>query len=316
VPAGVLKEGANVILIRVEDTGGGGGMNGPQENMKLTTGVNEHALNSEWSYKIQSLQAAESAAIGPNDYPTLLFNAMINPLIPYAVKGAIWYQGESNAGRAYQYRKAFPLMITDWRKHWGYDFPFLFVQLASFVAGDPNGSQGSTWAELREAQTMTLDLPNTGMAVTTDIGEAHDIHPRNKQDVGKRLAAAALYQVYGQEIVHSGPTFATMKKEGNKIILSFNNKGGGLMAKDKYGYLKGFEIAGSDQQFKYAKAHIENNQVVVYQDGITDPAAVRYAWADNPEDANLYNKEGFPAVPFRTDTWKGITENAKFSFSR
>jgi sialate O-acetylesterase len=258
----------------------------------------------------------ENGGVGPNAYPTLLFNAMVNPLIPYGIKGAIWYQGESNADRAYQYRKAFPLMITDWRKHWGYDFPFLFVQLASFVAGDPNGSQGSAWAELREAQAMTLSLPNTGMAVTTDIGEAHDIHPRNKQDVGKRLAAAALYKVYGEELVYSGPTFASMKKDGNRITLSFNDKGSGLMAKDKYGYLKGFEIAGADQQFRYAKAHIENNQVVVYQDGLTDPVAVRYAWADNPEDANLYNKEGFPAAPFRTDNWKGITENGKFSFAK
>ena len=155
---------------------------------------------------------------------------------------------------------------------------------------------------------MTLALPHTGMAVTTDIGEAKDIHPRNKQDVGKRLAAIALHDVYGKNIEFSGPVYQSMKVEGNNIRISFTHVGSGLLAKDKYGYLKGFEVAGSDQKFHYAKAWIEGNTVVVSSDQVSNPVAVHFAWADNPEDANLFNKDGFPAVPFRTDTWKGITD--------
>ncbi len=254
-----------------------------------------------------------TAALGPNSYPTLLFNGMINPILNYSIRGVLWYQGESNAGRAYQYRKAFPLMIQDWRNHFKQgDFPFYFVQLASFNASNGNSRLGSAWAELREAQTMTLSLPNTGMAVTTDIGEANDIHPRNKQDVGKRLAAIALNQLYQQKQVDGGPVFQSMNAEGDKIRITFTGTGSGLMVKDKYGYLKGFEIAGDDQKFSYAKAMIEGNEVVVFCEAVARPVAVRFAWADNPDDANLFNKEGFPAVPFRTDRWKGVTEAAKF----
>jgi sialate O-acetylesterase len=246
-----------------------------------------------------------------------LFNAMINPLIPYTIEGAIWYQGEANAGRAYQYRKAFPLMITDWRKHWNEgDFPFYFVQLASWNADNGNSAKGSTWAELREAQTKTLSLPNTGMAVTTDIGNAVDIHPKNKQDVGKRLAAIALHNVYEKNIVYRGPVYQSMQIDGNKIILSFTNTGSGLMVKDKYGYLKGFEVAGADKQFHFAKAYINGDKVIVFDDSVNAPVAVRYGWADDAGDDNLYNKEGFPASPFRTDEWKGITEDDKFSIAQ
>ncbi len=312
IPAGVLKEGRNVIAVRVDDTGGGGGIYGEAKDLKITIGTHATTLAGDWHYNVEKL-SANSSAVGPNSYPTLLFNAMLNPLFNYGIAGALWYQGESNAGRAYQYRTAFPLMITDWRNHFKQgDFPFYFVQLASFNSDNGNSERGSTWAELREAQTMTLSLPNTGMAVTTDIGEANDIHPRNKQDVGKRLAAIALNKVYGQQIVYSGPTYQSMKVEGNKVRLAFANVGSGLLVKDKYGYLKGFEIAGSDQKFSYAKAWVEGNEVVVSTDIMTTPVAVRFAWADNPDDANLFNKEGFPAVPFRTDNWKGITENSKF----
>jgi sialate O-acetylesterase len=205
-------------------------------------------------------------------------------------------------------------MITDWRKHWGQgDFPFYFVQLASFNAGNGNSEKGSSWAELREAQTSTLSLPNTGMAVTTDIGEANDIHPRNKLDVGKRLAALALNKTYNKNNVDSGPVYKSMQVRGDKIVITFDNTGSGLMVKDRYGYLKGFEIAGADKQFHYAKASIDGNTVVVYQDNLKNPVAVRFGWADEASDTNLYNAEGFPAVPFRTDTWKGITEEGKFS---
>lgn len=314
IPPGVLKEGRNVIAVRVDDTGGGGGLYGEAADMKLTTASNAiTTLVGDWSFNVESIMSGNNS-VGPNEYPTLLFNAMLNPIINYGIEGAIWYQGESNAGRAYQYRTAFPLMIKDWRNHFKQgDFPFYFVQLANFNAGNGTTEHGSTWAELREAQTLTLSMPNTGMAVTTDIGNPKDIHPRNKQDVGKRLAAIALTKVYQQSNVYSGPMYKSMKVEGNTIQLTFTEIGSGLMATDKYGYVKGFEVAGDDQKFKYAKAWIEGNYILVSTEGISNPAAVRYAWADNPEDANLYNKEGFPASPFRSDAWKGITEGAKFN---
>ena len=316
IPAGILKEGKNVIAVRVEDTGGGGGIYGDSSDMKLTIGTQSIPLFGDWLFRVESITGG-SASVGPNSYPTLLYNAMVNPLIPYAMEGVIWYQGEANAGRAYQYRKAFPLMINDWRKHWNEgDFPFYFVQLASWNADNGNSAKGSTWAELREAQTMTLSLPNTGMAVTTDIGNAADIHPKDKQDVGKRLAAIALHNVYKKDIVFSGPMYQSMRTDGNKIIVSFTQTGSGLMVKDKYGYLKGFEVAGADKQFHYAKAFIDGDKVVVYNDSVSAPVAVHYNWADFADDGNLFNKEGFPASPFRTDSWKGITEENKFTIGQ
>jgi sialate O-acetylesterase len=278
--------------------------------MKIIIDNKPESLAGDWSFHIESIM--QSSSVGPNDYPTLLFNAMVKPLIPYAMRGVIWYQGEANAGRAYQYRQAFPLMIKDWRRHWGSDFPFYFVQLASFNAGNGNSKNGSTWAELREAQTLTLSLPNTGMAVTTDIGNATDIHPKNKQDVGKRLAAIALHDVYGKNMVNSGPAYQSMQTTGNTVILSFKNIGSGLMAKTNDGNLSGFEIAGDDKIFYRAKAFIKADKVIVSSDAVSHPVAVRFGWVDNAGDDNLFNKEGFPAVPFRTDKWKGITEAAKF----
>lgn len=247
-----------------------------------------------------------------NIYPSLLYNGMINPLIPYAIKGVLWYQGESNAGRAYQYQKSFPLMITDWRSRWKQgDFPFYFVQLASFEASHGTSEKGSEWAELREAQTKTLSLPNTGMAVTLDIGDTKDIHPANKKDVGLRLAAIALDRQYGKEREYSGPVYSSMKAEGNKVLVSFTHADG-LWVKDKYGYLKGFEVAGADQKFYYAKAEVTDGKVTVYSDSVSAPVAVRYGWADDMPEADLYNSAGLPAAPFRTDQWKGITENTKY----
>jgi sialate O-acetylesterase len=241
--------------------------------------------------------------------PAGLYNAMIAPLIPFGIQGAIWYQGESNAGRAYQYRKLFPAMIKNWRADWGQgDFPFLFVQLANFMAvkGEPSES---AWAELREAQLMTLALPNTGMAVIIDIGEANDIHPKNKQDVGKRLALWALAKTYGKKLVHSGPIYKSMEVGGNKVILHFEHVGGGLVAGGGEP-LKGFAIAGADRQFVWADARIDGDTVAVNSDKVAEPVAVRYAWADNPV-CNLYNKEGLPASPFRTDDWPGTTVDKK-----
>ena len=316
VPAGVFKPGKNIIAVRVEDTGGGGGFYGDSTMIQLKANTGTVFLGDGWSFRIAK-STGTSQGIGPNDYPCLLYNAMIQPLIPYGIRGALWYQGEANADRAFQYRTAFPLMITDWRQKWGEgNFPFYFVQLASFNAANGDSQHGSTWAELRDAQTSTLSLPNTGMAVITDIGESKDIHPKNKQDVGKRLAAIALNNVYSIPMVYSGPVFESFEVEGNKMILHFKQTGTGLMVKDKYGYIKGFEIAGTDQHFYYAKAFIKDNKVIAYADEVPLPIAVHFAWADDAGEANLFNNEGFPAVPFRTDHWKGITDDKKYLIGR
>ncbi len=236
--------------------------------------------------------------------PSGLYNGMIAPLIPYAIKGAIWYQGESNAGRAYEYRSVFPTMIRDWRDKWRQgDFPFLFVQLANYLQKKPEPVDDE-WAELREAQLMALSLPNTAMAVTIDIGEADDIHPKNKQDVGHRLCLGALAVAYGKDIVCSGPIYKSSIIEDNMVRISFDHVGGGLKAKGAK--LNGFAIAGTDRKFAWADAKIEGDEVVVWSENIPNPAAVRYAWETNP-DCNLYNKEGLPASPFRTDNWPGMT---------
>lgn len=236
--------------------------------------------------------------------PMVLYNGMIQPLVPYAIRGAIWYQGESNAARAYQYRKLFPTMIRSWREAWGQDdFPFLFVQLANFKAGQ-KAPYSSAWAELREAQTMTLSLPKTGMAVTIDIGDPKDIHPINKQDVGKRLALAARAIVHGEKIPYSGPIYEAMAVEGGKIRLRYKHTDGGLVAKN--GALKGFGIAGADQKFVDAEAAVDGDSIVVSSEKVASPVAVRYAWGDAPE-CNLYNGAGLPASPFRTDDWPGLT---------
>jgi sialate O-acetylesterase len=267
-------------------------------------------VDEQWKM-IPSFKAERNYTRSKNDAGSIIYNSMIAPITDYGIKGAIWYQGESNAGRAYQYRKSFPLMIENWRQDWGYDFPFFFVQLSSY-GGFQSSNEGSNWAELREAQTMTLQLPQTGMAVTTDIGNPDNIHPRNKQDVGKRLALSALKVAYGKDLVYSGPAYKSVAFTKAKAALSFENIGSGLMIKDKYGYLQGFEIAGSDQKFYYAKAEIQGNDILVSHPMVKDPKAVRYGWTNSPVDANLFNKEGFPASPFRTDNWKGITDGVKF----
>ncbi len=303
-----LNPGKNMIVVRVNDTGGNGGIWGDPKDQFLAIGNEKVDISGDWKFKI-SKATVGAVNIGPNSYPTLLFNGMINPILPYGIKGAIWYQGESNAGRAKQYQRIFPEMITDWRTHWNQgDFPFLFVSLANF--NPPAETPGeSDWAELREAQTKTLSLPNTGMALTIDIGEALDIHPKNKQDVGKRLALNALKVAYNKDIVYSGPMYKSVEFKVGKAFITFSETGSGLKAKDKYGYLKGFTIAGADKKFKWAKAEIVDSQtVVVFSEEIKDPKSVRYGWANNPDDVNLYNVEGLPANPFRTDDWPGITK--------
>lgn len=308
IPAGVLTAGKNVIAVRVVDNQGGGGIYGDDITMRLTIGQSVISLAGDWRFRIESIMNKEAGAMGPNDFPGILFNAMINPLLPYTIKGAIWYQGETNAGRAYEYRTAFPLMITDWRQHWKQgDFPFFFVQLSTFGAATANSNNGSNWAELREAQAMTLSLPHTGMAVTTDIGDPKDIHPKNKQDVGKRLAYIALHDVYGKQGEYMGPVYQSMNKVGDRIDISFTHTGSGWLVKDKYGYIKGFEIAGADKKFHFAKALINGNKITVWCDEVPQPVAVRYNWADDASEGNLFNKEMLPAAPFRTDNWDGVT---------
>lgn len=303
----LLKIGKNILVVRVEDIGNAGGIYGKSDAMFIKLDNKKISLAGTWKYKIG--MGYFRMDFGPNSMPSLLYNAMINPLIPFAIKGAIWYQGESNASRAYQYRSLFPNMIDNWREQWGQgDFPFFFVQLANFMVPSAMPEE-SSWAELREAQTMTLSLPNTGMATIIDIGEADDIHPRNKQDVGRRLALSALKVAYDQDIVHSGPTFKEMQIEGNKMNVSFENVGSGYYLKNKYGYLNGFSVAGEDKVFHWAKAQISGDKIIVLCDEVKKPVAIRYGWANNPDDLNLYNLEGLPAVPFRTDDWPGITIN-------
>ncbi|MGE5355308.1 MAG: sialate O-acetylesterase [Deltaproteobacteria bacterium] len=308
IPPGILKKGTNTIAIRIVDTGGGGGIYGDPENVRLKLGEKTIPLSGKWSYRVLSLMES----VEPNNFPSLCYNAMIFPLIPYPFRGVLWYQGESNAGRAYQYRTSFPLLIEDWRKKWNANFPFYFVQLATFRTSG-NSNEGCDWAELREAQSMTLNkVSNTGMCVTTDIGDPVDIHPQNKQDVGYRLSRIALNNIYGKNMIYSGPIFKSMKINGKTVILSFENIGSGLMTPDKYGYLKGFEIAGEDRVFHFARGYITENSVILESDKVINPVAVRFGWIGDASECNLFNKEGFPASPFRTDDWKTLTKNEKY----
>lgn len=302
IPPELVKGGNNTITVRVLDTGGGGGFSGPADKMYLARNGQRLSIDitGEWRYDQNQEGSFPSISSFPEE-PAILYNAMINPLLPYPIKGVIWYQGESNAGRAPQYRTLFPLLIDDWRSQWGIgDFPFLFVQLASFSA---SGSQPEDWPRLREAQLMTLSLPNTGMAVTIDIGDSTDIHPRNKQDVGYRLALAARKVAYGEKNVYSGPIYESMRVADDSVILTFDHVGEELfkLPDEK---LRGFEVAGENQQFYPAQATIiSDTEISVKASEINRPVAVRYGWRSYP-DVNLYNSEGLPASPFRTDDWE------------
>ena len=315
VPAAVTQPGLNTIAVRVTDTAGEGGFRGEPDSLRLERGDGAMLpLAEPWHYQVGlDLRNEEmpSQPPRPQDFPTVLYNAMLQPLIPYGIRGAIWYQGESNAGRAYQYRSLFAEMIRDWRAQWDQgDFPFLFVQLANFMAPQTDPGEESAWAELREAQAMALDLPNTGMAVIIDIGEADDIHPRNKTDVGERLARWALANTYGRDsLVYSGPLYRAMEQEGREIRLHFDHTGGELTTPEGEP-LMGFAIAGPDSSFVQAEAKIEDDTVVVSSPYVENPVAVRYGWANNPE-ATLYNSAGLPASPFRTDDWPGVTEGVE-----
>jgi sialate O-acetylesterase len=318
VPGSLVRAGKNVVAVRVFDRVGGGGFGGGGEPMSLApAGAQKSdalALGGAWDYKEEAVvpsrkidysKQPQQPGYANQNNPTVLYNAMLAPLVPYTIRGAIWYQGESNAGRAYQYRTLFPAMIRDWRARWGEgDFPFYFVQLANWKAR-PKDSIDSEWAELREAQTLTLQRePNTGMAVAIDIGNPDDIHPRDKLDVGLRLALWALADAYGQKVEQSGPLYDSSAVEGERVRLRFKHAAG-LKTRDGSAPV-GFYVAGSDRKFRPAEARIEGDAVVVWSDEVKSPVAVRYAWADNPA-ANLYNRENLPASPFRTDDWPGVT---------
>jgi len=269
--------------------------------------TSEQALAANPYFKFEADNLKKAIATNNNDVnvASACFNNMCAPIIPFAVKGAIWYQGEGNAGVAGQYCNLLNTMVKDWRTRWeNKDMPFLIVQLANFLA-PPVEPGPSSWGELREAQVQMLKTKNTGLALAIDIGEAADIHPKNKQDVGYRLSLAARKVAYGEDLVYSGPMYRSMSRHGNKIVIKFDHVAKGLVARG--GDLKQFAIAGADQKFYWAKAVIEGKNVVVSSDKVEKPVAVRYAWAENPEGCNLYNSENLPASPFRTDKWPGIT---------
>ncbi|MDD4592175.1 MAG: sialate O-acetylesterase [Parabacteroides sp.] len=302
VPGNLVKVGKNVITVRVFDSGGSGGFYGDPQKVFLASGEKTFNLSGSWKYSIGfNLKEITAPIITQNQsQPSQLFNAMINPLVPYAIRGAIWYQGEANVDRAKQYKLLFPLMIYDWRKQWNDDFPFYFVQLANYLKSDDK-PQPSPWAELREAQQNALSLDNTGMAVTIDIGNPDDIHPKNKQEVGRRLALLATVGIYGQQEVSSGPRYESYKIHGSKIILTFSSVGGGLKSRNRE-KISGFAVAGVDKKFYWANAEIQDKKVILSCPEVEFPISVRYGWSNNPA-CNLYNAENLPAAPFRTDDW-------------
>jgi len=299
IPENLLKEGSNIIVVRDISYIRHGGFV-PGKEYDISTGDKKINLEGEWKYKIGTVAEPLEDRLFTGKIPTGLFNAGIAPILNYRIKGVVWYQGESNTSRAFEHYDLFKLLIKDWRKNWHQgNFPFLYVQLPNFVEVNVEDTKYD-WAYFRESQLKALAIPNTGMAVTIDVGEYNDIHPKHKKPVGYRLALAAEKVAYGEKnIVYSGPIYKSMKIEGSKIVLSFSNTGSGLVAKGG-GRLKCFEICGIDDEFYPAEAKIENNKVIVFSDKVTEPVAVKYAWANNPEGVNFYNKEGLPASPFRT----------------
>lgn len=298
IDSNLLRSGRNVIAVRVVNTNSGRGGFIENKPYLITAGDESIDLSGLWQYKV----GTDMRPLAPQTFirwqPMGLYNAMIAPLLDYPITGVIWYQGESNTSDPQEYFRLFPALISNWRDKWNQgDFPFLYVQLANFM-GTQDVPSESNWAMLRQAQLKTLSVVNTAMAVTIDIGEGSDIHPSNKQDVGIRLSLAAEKLAYGRtDVVYSGPIYESMKIEGNRVVLSFEHVGSGLIAKG--GPLKYFAIAGADNKYVWANAKIEDDKVVVYSDEVENPVSVRYAWADNPEGANLYNKEGLAASPFQ-----------------
>lgn len=305
IPADVLKPGKNVFMVRVTNTAGKGGFV-PDKPYSVFADADTVDLKGTWQYKVGTAYKPfggggfGGGGISAQNQPAALYNAMVAPEVGYAIKGFCWYQGESNAGKPQEYTALLPALINDWRARWKQtDLPFLIVQLPGYMDYNYLPAE-SGWAVLREAQLKALSVPNTAMVVAIDLGEWNDIHPDNKKAVGDRMALAAYKTAYHENLVYSGPLYQSATVEGNKIVVSFTNEGGGLMANDGEP-LGEFAIAGSDKKFVWANAKIEGGKVVVWSDEVTAPQYVRYAWADNPVNPNLYNKEGLPASPFRTD---------------
>ena len=310
IPASCVKIGRNVIAVRVFDHYLDGGFaGGAPQQLKLFVKGNAKAesvpLAGTWRYKIERKIIPKASDFpkpsnpkigGKTPAPMALYNGMIHPVIPYAIRGVLWYQGESNAGAGPAYTRMLSGMIRKWREAWGSRFAFLIVQLPNFMARSNFMTHG-VWAEFREAQSDVQKVSRTGLAVTIDVGDGKDLHPKNKQDVGRRLALVALKVAYGKRIVHTGPVYRSMRIEGNRIRLRFDNVGGGIVCTGEK--LVGFAIAGADRKFVWADAKIDGETVVVCSNKIAEPKYVRYAWANNPA-CNLYNKEGLPAAPFRT----------------
>jgi len=304
LPVDLLKEGKNILMVKATNYNGKGGFV-PDKPYCLFAGNDTIDLTGYWHYKVGEVFEPRPPLpnAGPEmddqNQPTALYNAMVAPVIDYAIKGVLWYQGETNIGRAAEYAQLQPAQINNWRSKWHQDaLPFIYVQLPNYLESNYLPAE-SEWAEMREAQLKALSVPNTGMAVAIDLGEWNDIHPDNKKDVGERLALIAEKIVYGENTIHSGPIFQSAKIGGNRIIISFTNTGTGLITKDG-DELREFAIAGTDKKFVWANATIEGDKIIVSSSEVPDPVYVRYAWADNP-DVNLYNKEGLPASPFRTD---------------
>ncbi|AKC88403.1 9-O-acetylesterase [Pseudoxanthomonas suwonensis] len=310
VPAAVLRAGLNTIAVRVEDGGGGGGIAGSAAELYVEpVGGQRRSLAGDWRFRTAAVTV--SSADDKNQVDTLLYNAMVHPLLPYPLAGVIWYQGESNASEhgAYRYRELFRTLIEGWRAKWAApDMPFLWAQLAAFDSGgDRLDARGivvdSPWATLRESQSAALALPATGQAVTIDVGEADDIHPRDKRTVGQRLALAARRVAYGDDrVVHHGPVFREASAQGGELVLRFDAPGGVLAARGG-GAPQGFQVAGADRRFHPAQARIVGDRVVLRSDAVARPVVARYAWSDNPAQADLVGQDGLPASPFRSGAW-------------
>ncbi|MBF0576937.1 sialate O-acetylesterase [Dysgonomonas sp. GY617] len=300
IPLGILHEGKNSVAVRVINSIGKGGFV-EDKPYQVIVGDESIDLTGEWKYKL----GAEMKPLAPQTFfqykPMGLYNGMIAPVIDYPIKGVIWYQGEANTSKSTEYSAMLSALITDWRMKWNRaDLPFILAQLPNFMMAKEQPSE-SNWAMLREAQSKVLEIPNTGMTVNIDLGEWNDIHPLNKKEVGHRLALCAMKIAYDdKKIISSAPRYNSMVVDGNKITLSFTEIGNGFASTEK---LKGFAVAGEDKQFVWADATTEGDKVIVWSDKVKSPLAVRYAWADNPEGANLRNKEGLPSSPFRTDNW-------------
>ena len=307
VPLSALRAGRNVIAVRVEDGGGGGGIYGDTSAVYVDVGGVRRSLAGAWRFKVGKVSFQPDGQ-RINKVPTILYNRMIHPLLGFPIKGVIWYQGESNSNdmrQATEYRTLFSTLISSWRSEWdgSGSFPFLWVQLPNYGTVDTVPPATSSWATVRESQAAALALPNTGQAIAIDLGGATELHPRNKRDVGARLALVARAVAYGQRVVASGPTYLRHTVRDGRVEVELTGVGGGLVNRAGAASLPGFAIAGDDRRFVWADAKIDGNRVVVWSDRVARPVAVRYLWTNSPAAPALYNREGLPAAPFRTDSW-------------